>query len=304
MSTTPAQLLQMNREERRFPLHAAPQLMSGFPGLDAVNSSAPFHDQGEICMAVQLQPRASQASVVEFVRRIEIKDTWTRASLPQLALTSPWCANVPGGLLVGGTVPESARADAGRVQVFTRAGGAWEHVATLPNGVTSIRLIPVPRTGLVAFIHHDAVGDGPGHLSTTVIDDIGGLTAEALSHAELLPGLFDAGESVTVSDAIPLGGSTLGILGQVAFTDDQGGACSYPLSFQLDLDKPRWHNPRVLFDRSDLPRGPEKRADLHEIIRCGGIDRDEADRDEDNLTLFCSAGSAEVFRVQVRWPFD
>ncbi|MEV1131847.1 DUF1861 family protein [Agromyces sp. NPDC049794] len=298
-TVTTERLLAEYRRNAAVPLAVERLSFDGVGDRDVYNPSGIFTDaSGRELLAGRVEERTSEWSkVVVFERAGGVWQVVPDAAA--LDLQDPFVFHHAGTRYLGGVEITEVEGEGG-TPVFAWRTVVMDHsdmsrpatAFTGPWGMKDLRFVDLADGRLGVFTRPQGSEDGRGRIGFTTVDSLAALTIDDVAAAPRLERLFVPEEWGGVNHAWLLDDGRLGVLGHIAAFDDDGARHYYPISFAFDPATSEVIDPRILFERRDLPDGPAKRADLHDVIFPGW-----ADVAHDPQLVVCGASDAEVFAV-------
>ncbi|MBW5445740.1 DUF1861 family protein [Cohnella sp. CFH 77786] len=279
-------------------------VFSGVGTRDVYNISAPFMDEGETVIAGRVEERSSESAEVMFFA-LRGEEWVPRPGAPVFALQDPFVAFIRGELVFGGVEVYFDGDDPHYVTswrtVFYRGGNISElrPFAKGPLTMKDIRLLEL-RSGKIGVFTRPMMVDGArAMIGYTEIGDLSELTEEAIDGADLLRNQFLPDEWGGANEAHLLANGTVGVLGHVAYMENNNIRHYYPMAFAFDPETRR-HSPlKLLAERSMFPDGPAKRPDLSDVLFSGGLVRLK----DGNARLYTGVSDAEAHAIVISDPF-
>ncbi len=278
----------------------------GVEGRDVYNPTAPFktsHEGKEVeVIAARVESRDSESAETVFFQKSD--GQWKPLSgAPVFKTQDPFVTRIGADLVVGGveTFPKPG-GGLGYRTVFRRGKdiSSLEVFATGPEGMKDIRLLPLPGGKILVLTRPQGATGGRGKVAMTVIENLKGLTPDAIGKATIYEDLFVAEEWGGGNELHLLKNGMVGVLGHVAKFDAEGNRHYYPMTFALNPETGHRSSMKILLERSELPAGASKRKDLQDVLFSGGLVR----RADGTAELYVGAGDAEVYRVNIADPFQ
>nr|WOZ50631.1 AncX [synthetic construct] len=274
---------------------------TGVDGRDVYNITAPFLYEGKQLILGRVEKRDSEFSEVVFFEKTD--GVWTRREdAKTFNLQDPFFTFINGELIFGG------------VEVFYNPNGAvtWYTVfyrgkdindlkpfATGPQGMKDIRLVELPDGRIGVFTRPQGEKGGRGKIGFTIINSLDDLTPETIENAPLLPDQFVDEEWGGANEAHLLDNGTIGVLGHIAYFDEDGNRHYYAMCFALDPETQEATPMKIIAVRSNFPEGPAKRPDLADVVFSGGLVRKE----DGTAELYVGVSDAEAHRITIPDPF-
>lgn len=301
-SVSTERLLAEYRRRAEGPVSAKRLLFEGVGDRDVYNPSGIFRGPtGGERLAGRVEERSSEWSKVLLFERLA--DSWhvVPDAVP-LDLQDPFVFHHGGRRHLGGVEIAEVEDESGEA-VFAWRTVVLDHtdptrptvVFTGPWGMKDLRFVDLADGRLGVFTRPQGGADGRGRIGFTTAASLASLTIDDIASAPRLERLFVPEEWGGVNHAWLLADGRLGVLGHIAAFDDRGARHYYPISFEFDPVTSEVTEPRILFERRDLPDGPAKRDDLRDVIFPGW-----ADASRDPALVICGASDAEVFAVELQ----
>jgi hypothetical protein len=268
---------------------------------DVYNPTRPFCVNGRRVLAARVESRHKETdSQIWFFQKRG--DAWTPiAGTPRLSLQDPFVTRVGNELILGGVEVDTIKPGAIRYRTAFYRGKslhALRRFATGPDGMKDIRLAELQNGRILVLTRPQGRKGGRGKIGYTVIDNLDALTPDAIARAPLIRHQFQRSEWGGANEIHVLDDNTVGVLGHIARFDRDGGRHYYPMAFTLDLSRARASAMKILLERSQLPPGPAKKADLKDVVFTGGLERGAG-----AAMLYVGASDAEVHRARIPDPF-
>lgn len=300
-SVTTERLLAEYRRRADGPLSVERLAFDGVGDRDVYNPSGLFSDAtGRELIAGRVEERSSEWSKVVVFERIAGR--WQVVpDAAALDLQDPFVFHHAGTRYLGGVEITEVDGEGGE-PVFAWRTVVLDHsdlsrptrVFTGPWGMKDLRFVDLADGRLGVFTRPQGGEDGRGRIGFTTVESLAALTIDDVAAAPRLERLFVPEEWGGVNHAWLLADGRLGVLGHIAAFDDRGARHYHPISFAFDPATSEYTEPRILFERRDLPDGPAKRDDLRDVIFPGW-----ADASRDPALVVCGASDAEVFAVEL-----
>lgn len=271
---------------------------------DVYNITAPFHWQGEEYLAARVESADKEHdSETRFFRHTP--DGWRfDPTTVTLSLQDPFVTIIQEELIIGGVAVEwdaSGQAK-GWATEFWR-GPNLKQLALFARGpqwMKDIRLVELPRGEIGVFtrpVLTQPIERKP--IGFTCLPSLDALTANALAQAPILEGQFANGVWGGVNEAHLLPNGLIGVLGHVAWFDDNRHRHYWAMTFELNPATRQYTPLKLLAGRNDFPDGRAKRPDLSNVIFSGGLKR----HDNGRATLYAGLGDAEAGQIDLPDPF-
>ncbi|WP_123043453.1 DUF1861 family protein [Cohnella candidum] len=296
-------LLNEFRRDRK-PAFGEKLIFSGVGTRDVYNISAPFPDGGEPVIAGRVEDRDSEASEVMFF--VNRRGEWVpRPGAPVFRLQDPFFAFVQGELVFGGVEVYFDGNDPHFVTSWRTVFYRGKDIAGLkpfakgPLTMKDIRLVDL-RNGKIGVFTRPMMVDGARALIGYVeIADLSELTEQVIDDAELLRHQFLPEEWGGANEAHLLGNGMVGVLGHIAWMENNNIRHYYPMAFGFDPATRQSSPLKLLAERSMFPEGPAKRPDLQDVLFSGGLVRME----DGNACMYTGVSDAESHTIVIEDPF-
>lgn len=270
---------------------------------DVYNITAPFEDSGESVIAGRVERRDTEQSKVVFFTKRE--NEWLpRESTKTYELQDPFVCRIHGQLVFGGVEifphPENNDALSWRT-VFYKGESIndLQRFSTGPDGMKDIRLIELEDGRIGVFTRPQGEKGGRGKIGYISIPSLDELDAEKIAGAPLIHNHFVDEEWGGANEIHLLANGQIGVLGHISRFDDEGDRHYYPMVFVYNPKTNEISHMEIIAMRDDLPDGPAKRPDLHDVLFSGGLNRLENGR----ATLYVGVSDAEAHQVALSDPF-
>ncbi|RKP48731.1 DUF1861 family protein [Cohnella endophytica] len=279
-------------------------VFSGVGKRDVYNICAPFLDHGEPVIAGRVEDRDKESSEVVFF--VERHGEWVpRNGAPVFSLQDPFFTFIGEELVFGGVEVYFDGDDPHYVTswrtVFYRGHSVndLEPFAKGPLTMKDIRLIGLENGRIGVFTRPMMVDGARALIGYTEIETLEELTEETILGAKLLRNQFLPDEWGGANEAHQLAGGAIGVLGHIAWMEDNNIRHYYPMVFAYNPDNDRYTPIKLIATRSMFPDGPAKRADLKDVIFSGGIVR----HGDGTATLYTGVSDAEAHVIVIPDPF-
>jgi hypothetical protein len=279
-------------------------IFGGVETRDVYNITAPFMDNGELVIAGRVEDRDKECSEVMFF--VQRKGEWVpRNGAPVFALQDPFFTFIRGELVFGGVEVYFDGDDPHYVTswrtVFYRGQSVngLEPFAKGPLSMKDIRLVGLENSRIGVFTRPMMVDGARALIGYVEIGALEELTEEAISGAELLQHQFLPEEWGGANEVHLLSGGTIGVLGHVAYMEDNNIRHYHPMVFAYDPATHRYSSLKMIATRSMFPDGPAKRPDLEDVIFSGGLIR----HNNGTASLYVGVSDAEAHMMVIPDPF-
>lgn len=268
---------------------------------DVYNITAPFSDETKQVIAARVEPRESEESTVAFFEKAG--ESWKlMKDMPFFPLQDPFVTRIDGLLVFGGVrVTRDSAGEATWRTVLYKG----ETIKTLvlffegPVGMKDLRLAQMPNGIILVLTRPQGIKGGRGKIGFFLLPALDELDVRKIEDAPLLEGHFAEGEWGGANEIHPLRNGDAGVLGHVAYFDEQGDRHYYSMIFTLDPLTGNHTPVEIIATRDDFIDGPAKREDLKDIVFSGG-----AIRGNSRLILFAGTSDTEAQKIVLDDPFE
>ncbi|MFC5404637.1 DUF1861 family protein [Cohnella soli] len=277
---------------------------SGVGNRDVYNICAPFLDRGEPVIAGRVEDRDKESSEVMFF--VERRGEWVpRNGAPVFALQDPFFTFIAGELVFGGVEVYFDGDDPHYVTswrtVFYRGASIdeLELFAQGPLTMKDIRLIELGNGRIGMFTRPMMVEGARALIGYAEIGKLEELNEESINGATLLRLQFMPDEWGGANEAHLLEGGCIGVLGHIAWMEDNNIRHYYPMVFVFNPEDGRYTPIKLIAVRSMFPDGSAKRPDLEDVIFSGGLIRNG----DGTASLYAGVSDAEAHVIDIPDPF-
>lgn len=277
---------------------------AGVGNRDVYNISAPFTDSGETFIAGRVEARDSENSEVMFFTCTE--NIWVaNHEFPRHSLQDPFIFRINEEWIFGGVQVyfdrQQSKTITGWKTLLYRgktirnlklaASGPWNmkdiRLAKLADGTIGIFSRPFGiegRTALIGF---------------TTIHSFEDLSETEIIKAPLFRDQFPKNEWGGANEIHLLKNGFLGVLGHIAYKDEEGKLHYHAMSFVVNPKTREKSQIKIIATRNDFPEGPAKRPGVSDVIFSGGIVRIANNK----AVLYVGASDTEACYVEIPDPF-
>jgi len=163
-----------------------------------------------------------------------------------------------------------------------------------------IRLVELADEQVGVLTRPQGAKGGRGKIGFLTAPSLEAITAEAIQAAPLFAGQCRDEEWLGANEVHRLENGMLGVLGHIAYFDEQEHRHYYAMVFCVDPRTGRATSPEIIASRSDFPDGPAKRPDLVDVMFSGGLVR----HGNGTATLYAGLSDAEAGQVLLPDPFS
>jgi Protein of unknown function (DUF1861) len=294
----------LSRLDRSMPVSARKLTFSGVGQRDVYNIAAPFELDGRLVVAGRVESREVEHSEIVFFA--DVNGTWqpipSAATFP--GLQDPCIAFIGGEIVLGGVRFPVTVADGsmGWRMEFYR-GGSLDNLKLFlegPDKMKDIRLVELADEQIGVLTRPQGAKGGRGKIGFLTVPSLEAITAGAIQEAPLFEGQCRDAEWVGANEAHRLPNGMIGVLGHIAYFDEQEHRHYYAMVFCIDPRNDQATSPAIIASRSDFPDGPAKRPDLVDVMFSGGLVR----HGNGTATLYAGLSDAEAGCVLIPDPFS
>jgi hypothetical protein len=295
--------LLMEFEEKKLNILGGKLKFIGIQGRDVYNITKPFKDAGEYIIAGRVESRDSEVSEVNFFK--EIGGNWVKMDKKiELKLQDPFVTNISGELILGGVeiFPHPIlEGKLGYRTAFYRGKdvNSLKKFAVGPEFMKDIRLLELPQGRIMVFTRPQGDIGGRGKIAFTIINSLEELNAEVIANAELIENQFTMEEWGGANELHLLNNGLIGVLGHVAYFDEEMNRHYYAMSFSFNVETSETSQIKLIAARKNFKPGQYKRKDIMDVIFSGGINR----RPSGMAELFVGVSDAEAHKILIGDPF-
>lgn len=293
----------LSRMARSVPVSAHKLVFSGIGQRDVYNISAPFEWDGRPVIAGRVESREVEHSEIVFFE--SHNGSWQ--PIPSVAtfpgLQDPCIAFIGGELVLGGVRFPVTVADGsvGWRMDFYRGSSLNTLKLFLvgPDKMKDIRLVELADEQIGVLTRPQGAKGGRGKIGFLAAPSLEAITAEAIQEAPLFAGQCRDEEWLGANEAHRLQNGLIGVLGHVAYFDEQEHRHYYAMVFCVDPRTGQASPPEIIASRSDFPDGPAKRPDLVDVMFSGGLFR----HGNGTATLYAGLSDVEAGCALLPDPF-
>lgn len=292
-------------EQKETPITGEKLKFSGVDGKDVYNISKPFLMADETVITGRVEARELPAESQVMFFKLE-NGTWALVEDALiLKLEDGFVNNFKGKRITGGveTYPNPTETDPDRIDyrtVLYRGDDLYslERFATGPENMKDIRLVEV-NGKLGVFTRPQGGDNGNGKIGYTELNNLEELTAENILKAKIIENQFAPGEWGGVNELHLLPNGKIGVIGHIAYRDQEGIRHYYATSFIYD---PATHEAtpiKIIATRKNFPAGEAKTSELKDVIFPGGLER----HGDGKATLYVGLSDVEAGSIEIDDPF-
>ncbi|MDM5153114.1 DUF1861 family protein [Bacillus sp. DX1.1] len=275
----------------------------GVADKDVYNITAPFEDQGELVIAGRVESRDSEHSQVYFF--VEKDGKWApREGAPVFELQDPFVTRINDDLVFGGVqiFPHPERQGSlGWRTVFYKGKNISDlkEFAKGPNGMKDLRLVQLQDGSIGVLTRPQGEKGGRGKIGFSRIPSLDQFTTDLVNETPLLKGQFIDEEWGGANEPRLLSNGLIGVLGHIAYFDEEENRHYYPMAFALDPHTSEITDIQLISMRSNFLPGPAKRPDLEDVVFSGGLIR----KGDGTADIYAGIGDAEAQKMTIVDPF-
>ena len=281
----------------------------GVDGFDVYNCSQPFIYKNKHYLYGRVERRSEwMRSWVRLFEEIG-PNHWKLVENSMIyQLEDPYITKIDECYVMGGTHVQVSREDELRAYFgYFYYGKELENLkyfTTGPENMKDIRLVQLGdgRIGIFSRPRSKeliATYGSESLVGFTIIDSLDELTAEAITNAKIIPGLFGDLEWGGVNQAYLLENDDIGVIGHLSYQDGDQSVYSV-MSFVLDYKNLKIHDYKIIATRKNFPEGPAKRNHLHDCCFPSGIVSIENTND---CLLYSGIGDTQEGVTRIKYPF-
>jgi len=169
-----------------------------------------------------------------------------------------------------------------------------------PDKMKNIRLTGLPNGKIGVFTRPE--NDRRKEIGFLEINSLEELNAEKIGQAKIIQGLFAGGSYGGANEIHILDKETLGILGHIAWLDNEGDEDIrhyYAITFKFNLLTHQASSLKIIAERSDFPPGKAKKPYLQDVVFTGGLRRNK----NGTAVLYVGLSDKEAGKKIIKDPF-
>ncbi|MGV7115937.1 DUF1861 family protein [Paenibacillus kyungheensis] len=277
---------------------------TGVDNLDVYNITAPFWNEGELYIAGRVEARNSEDSEVIFFTRNG--DVWEpKEDLTPFQLQDPFITRLDNELIFGGVEiyrnQEPDHKIIGWRTLLYRGKTIrdFEYAVSGPWSMKDLRLNEMADGNIAVFSRPFGVEGAVALIGFGIFESFQNLSESNIISAPVFKDQFDKNEWGGANEIHLLKNGLLGVLGHIAYRDEQKMLHYHAMSFVVNPWTREKSAMKIIAVRSDFPEGPAKRPDLVDVIFSGGMTREANDR----AILYVGASDVESYCLDIPDPF-
>jgi hypothetical protein len=293
----------LSRVRRPTPPRARKLALEGVGDRDVYNIAAPFEMDGRQIIAGRVERRDVEHSEIVFFA--EHNGNWrpipSAATFP--GLQDPCITFIGGEIVLGGVRFPVTVADGsiGWRMEFYRGTTLNSLLLFLtgPEKMKDVRLVELADERVGVLTRPQGAKGGRGKIGFLIADNLEAITPAAMEEAPLFVGQCRDDEWLGANEAHCLSNDLVGVLGHIAYFDQQEHRHYYPMAFCVNPRTGQASPPEIIASRADFPAGPAKRPDLVDVMFSGGLVR----HGDATATLYAGLSDAEAGCLLLPDPF-
>jgi hypothetical protein len=293
----------LSRLRHPTPPRARKLVFAGVGHRDVYNIAPPFEMAGRQVIVGRVERRDVEHSEIVFFA--ETSDAWQPiSSAPTFpGLQDPCVTFIGGELILGGVRFPVTLADGsvGWRMEFYR-GTTLNNLRLFlvgPDKMKDVRLVELADERVGVLTRPQGARGGRGTIGFLVATSLETITADGIQDAPLFQGQCPDAEWLGANEAHRLSNGLLGVLGHIAYFDQNEHRHYYPMVFSVNPRTGAASPPEIIACRADFPQGPAKRPDLVDVMFSGGLVR----HGEGTATLYAGLSDAEAGSILLPDPF-
>jgi len=279
---------------------------SGVGQNDVYNISKPFSIGGETVLAGRVEAREAWAdSHVQFFKN-ETGILVPADGAPTLQLEDGFATHIGDETIIGGVdvYPNPTPTDPKRIDyrtAFYRGHDfpSLKKFALGPENMKDVRLTSLANNKIAAFTRPQGGSNGNGKIGYIELDSLDDINAKNLLNAKIIENQFAPEEWGGANELHLLPDGQIGVLGHVAYRDEQNIRHYYAISFVYNPKNHQASPLKIIATRENFPAGPAKTAELVDVIFPGGLVR----HDDGTATLYAGLSDTEAGSIKISDPF-
>ena len=303
------ELLQRFKEKENLPIGEKLRFL-GVGGKDVYNITAPFtinFGSGEkTVIAGRVEEREALAnSQIMFFE--EKEDAWIPVEgAPTFSLEDGFLTHIGDETIFGGVevYPKPIKENPNEVgyrTVFYRGHdlSSLEKFAVSPDGMKDIRLVALRNGRIGVFTRPQGGSNGRGKIGYVEIDHLGDLNdPHIIQNAKIIENQFAPEEWGGVNDLHLLEDGKIGVIGHIAYQDEEGAKHYHAMSFVYDPETHSASPIKIIATRNNFLAGDEKRLGLADIVFPSSVLNDDG-----TWTLYAGLSDVEAGKITCPNPF-
>ncbi len=279
----------------------------GFHDKDVYNITAPFVVNEKVYIAGRVEPRDKEYdSKIHFFQ--QNNEGWVAdTTIPPLDLQDPLIAKYGKGFVLGGVkviAPDEAESDIQYRTEFLLSADLekFTKFAEGPLRMKDIRILPLSESNedeIAVFTRPQGEIGGRGKIGFTIVSGLEALATTDFLKSKIIEGQFKDEEWGGVNELHLLDDGRIGVLGHIAYFDEDNKKHYYAMSFIFDPKTEEATPIRVIATRKNFPAAPAKRPELEDIIFPGGL----VQNSDGTATLYVGLSDTSAGKITIPNPF-
>jgi hypothetical protein len=222
-------------------------------------------------------------------------------------MQDPLIAKYGHGYVLGGvkvSAPEDTQSDIQYRTEFLLSADLekFTKFAEGPLRMKDIRILPLTESDedeIAVFTRPQGEVGGRGKIGFAKVSGLHALTTMDFLKAKIIEGQFKEEEWGGVNELHLLEDGRIGVLGHIAYFDEENKKHYYAMSFIFDPQTEVATPLRVIATRKNFPSGPAKRPELDDIIFPGGLIRNQ----DGTAMLYVGLSDTSAGQLTIPDPF-
>lgn len=273
----------------------------GVGGRDVYNITAPFRINNKNLIVGRVEHRKSTDSEVMFFE--EQQETWSPTKdSPVYSLEDGFITRVGDEAIFGGVEVYPIDTGVGYRTVFYRGESihSFEKFAVGPEGMKDIRLVDLKNGKIGVFTRPQGEIGGKGKIGYLEIDTLEDLNNnELILNARIIENQFANNEWGGTNDIHLLPDGRIGVVGHIAYQDEQDAKHYYGMSFIYDPQNHEATPIEILATIKNFPEVASKNDGLKDIVFPSNL----VLQDDGTATLYAGLSDAKAGQVTLKNPF-
>ena len=282
----------------------------GVDGFDVYNCSQPFVYKDKWYLFGRVERRSEwMRSWVQLFEEVS-QNCWKKVENSMIyQLEDPYITKINDYYVMGGTHVQVSKEDELKAYFgyfyYGKELDDLKYFTTGPENMKDIRLVQLldDRIGVFSRPRSKELIEQYGSESLvgfTIINSLDELTAEVISNAQIIPGLFSELEWGGVNQAYLLESGHIGVIGHLSYQSGQQSIYTVT-SFVLDYENLEINDYKIIATRKSFPKGPAKREHLLDCCFPSGIIPIE---NSNNYMLYSGIGDTQEGITEISYPFE
>ncbi len=281
-------------------LYTSKLRFAGVRGYDVYNISHEFSFAGLDWIAGRVEKRSSEISGVRVFQK-DKEDIYQITNHSFSLMQDPFVTFFDNEIILGGTRIEIDldRRITNWHTTFLK-GDKLENLKEFLQAPDKMKDVRLHKSGKVhLFTRPQGEIGGRGTIGYQSFSELSEITTEKIAKAKLLTSHFIESEWGGVNQILTLKNGMLGIVGHIAKMSEGDVRHYYGMVFCFDPVTKKSSKIKIICERSDFPKGPAKREDLHDVVFLGGLVRNK----KNMATIYTGLSDAEAYEAVIPDPF-